>query len=148
MLLEIKINKEEVFFSFFHRFSKHHQLCSSASLIYGYPGYGKMQFTPSGLYSLFILKADMQIVQFIRGVLEIYTEKDKTFFFVFWQSRALQLSRNLYLLSPHLCFFIVSDGDLFVYRDDPLRVIMRTEQPTKCLYHFKSEGEVMHVKLV
>ena len=55
---------------------------------------------------------------------------------VVWQSRDLQLSHNtLYLLSPHLCFFIVLNRDLFVYRDDSLtsqRVIMRTEQPNKC----------------
>ena len=51
---------------------------------------------------------------------------------VVWQTRYLQLSRNMsYLLSPRLCFFI----DLFVYCDDSLtseRVIMRTEQPTNC----------------
>ena len=38
---------------------------------------------------------------------------------VVWQTRDLHLSRNtLYLLSPHLCFFIVLKRDLFVYRDD------------------------------
>ena len=55
---------------------------------------------------------------------------------VVWQSRDLQMSRKtLYLLSPRLCFFVVLNRDLFVYRDDSLssqRVIMRTEQPTKC----------------
>ena len=55
---------------------------------------------------------------------------------VVWHSRDLQLSRNtLYLLSPRLCFFIVLICELFVYRDDSLtnlRVIMRTEQSTKC----------------
>ena len=55
---------------------------------------------------------------------------------VVWQSRDLQLSRNtLYLLSPRLCFFLVLKRALFVYIDDVLtsyRVIMRTEQPTKC----------------
>ena len=40
---------------------------------------------------------------------------------VVWQSRDLQLSRNmLYLLSPRLYFFIVSKRDLFVYRVDSL----------------------------
>ena len=46
------------------------------------------------------------------------------------QSMYLQLSHNtLYLLSSRLCFFIVLNRDLFVYRDDSLtskRVIMRT----------------------
>ena len=37
---------------------------------------------------------------------------------VVWQTREIHLSRNmLYLLSPRLCFFIVSKRDLFVYRD-------------------------------
>ena len=48
----------------------------------------------------------------------------------------LHLSYNtLYLLSPRLCFFMLLRCDLCVYRDDSLtsyRVIMRTEQPTKC----------------
>ena len=40
---------------------------------------------------------------------------------VVWQSRDLQLSRNmLYLLSPRLCLFVVLKPDLFVYRDDSL----------------------------
>ena len=59
---------------------------------------------------------------------------------VVWHLRVLsdnlQLSRNtLYLLSPPLFFFIVLNRDLFVYPDDSLtsqRVIMQTEQPTKC----------------
>ena len=45
------------------------------------------------------------------------------------------MDHTLYLLSPRLCFFIVLKRDLFVYHDDSLtskRVIMRTEQPTKC----------------
>ena len=38
---------------------------------------------------------------------------------VVWQSRDLHLSHNtLYLLSPRLCFFIVLNRYLFVYRDD------------------------------
>ena len=38
-----------------------------------------------------------------------------------WQSRDLQLSCNtLYLLSPRLCFFMVLNRDLFVYRDGSL----------------------------
>ena len=64
---------------------------------------------------------------------------------VVWQSRDLQLSRNtLYLLSPHLCFYIVLKCDLFVYRDNILtskRVIMRAEQPTKCFVPVISETE-------
>ena len=72
---------------------------------------------------------------------------------VVWQTRDLHLSRNtLYLLSPCLCFFIVLKRDLFVYRDDSLtseRVIMRTEQPTKCFIPLqKTEGEVVHLKQV
>ena len=55
---------------------------------------------------------------------------------VVWQTRDLHLSRNtLYLLSPRLCSFKVFKRDLSVYRDDSLksqRVIMRTEQQTKC----------------
>ena len=46
----------------------------------------------------------------------------------------------LYLLSPRLSFFIVLRRDLCVYRDDLLtskRVIMRTEQPTKCFVPFQ-----------
>ena len=40
---------------------------------------------------------------------------------VVWQTTDLQLSRNtLYLLSPHLCFFIVINRNCFVYRDDSL----------------------------
>ena len=40
---------------------------------------------------------------------------------VVWQTRDLHLSCNkLYLLSPHLCFFIILKRDLFVYRDDSL----------------------------
>ena len=35
------------------------------------------------------------------------------------QSRGLQLSRDtLYLLSPRLCFFMVLNCDLLVYRDN------------------------------
>ena len=60
---------------------------------------------------------------------------------VVWQSRDLHLSRNtLYLSGPRLCFFIVFKRDLFVYRDYSLislRVIMRTEHPTKCLDNFR-----------
>ena len=42
---------------------------------------------------------------------------------VVWQSRDLELSRSmLYLLSPCLCFFIVLNRDLFVYRDDSLTI--------------------------
>ena len=57
---------------------------------------------------------------------------------VVWQTRDLHLSRNMlymYLLSPRLGFFIVLKRGFFVDRDDSLtskRVIMRTEQPTKC----------------
>ena len=37
------------------------------------------------------------------------------------QSFDLQLSRNtLYLLCPRLCFFLVLNRDLYVYRDDSL----------------------------
>ena len=54
------------------------------------------------------------------------------------QTRDLHLSHNtLYLLSHRLGSFIVLERDLFVYRDYSLttkRVIMRTEQPTKCFY--------------
>ena len=40
---------------------------------------------------------------------------------VVWQSSDLQLSCNmLYLLSPRLYFFVVLNGDLFVYRGDLL----------------------------
>ena len=40
---------------------------------------------------------------------------------VVWQTRDLHLSCNtLYLLSPRICFFIVLNRDLFVYRDDSL----------------------------
>ena len=45
---------------------------------------------------------------------------------------------TLYLLCPRLCFCIVFNIDLFVNRDDSLtskRIIMRAEQPNKCLYH-------------
>ena len=60
---------------------------------------------------------------------------------VVWQSRDLQLSRNtLYMLSPRLCFFIVLKCDLFVYGEDTLtssRVIMRIEQPTKCVVRLR-----------
>ena len=56
--------------------------------------------------------------------------------YVVRHTRDLHLSRNtLYLLSPRLCFFIVLKRELSVYRDDSFtrwRVIMRTEQPTKC----------------
>ena len=39
-------------------------------------------------------------------------------------SRDLNLSHNtLYLLIPRLCCFIVLKRDLFVYRDDSLKVI-------------------------
>ena len=58
---------------------------------------------------------------------------------VVWQSRDLYLSRNtLYLLS--LCFFKVLNRELFVYNDDTLtsqKVIMRTEQLTKCFEPFQ-----------
>ena len=30
------------------------------------------------------------------------------------------IGRNTFLSSPHLCFIIVFNGDLFVSRDDPL----------------------------
>ena len=57
------------------------------------------------------------------------------------QSFDLQLSRNtLYLLSLRLCFFLVLNRDLYVYRDDSLtskKVIMRTEQPPKCFEPFQ-----------
>ena len=43
---------------------------------------------------------------------------------VVWQSMDLQMSRNtLYLLSPRLCFFIVLNSDLYVYRDDSFTTI-------------------------
>ena len=41
----------------------------------------------------------------------------------------------LYLLIPHLRYFIVLNRDSFIYRDDSLtskRVIMQTKQPAKC----------------
>ena len=41
------------------------------------------------------------------------------------------IGRNTFLSSPHLCFIIVFNGDLFVSRDDPLmswKPFMRTEQ--------------------
>ena len=42
---------------------------------------------------------------------------------------------TLYLLSPRPCFFIELKLDICVHRTDSLnseRVIVRTEQPTKC----------------
>ena len=40
---------------------------------------------------------------------------------VVWQASDLNLSRNtLYLLSPRLCFFILSKRDLFVYSNDSM----------------------------
>ena len=44
------------------------------------------------------------------------------------------------MLIPLLCFVIVLNRYLFVYRDNSLtgfRIIERTEQPTKCLKPFK-----------
>ena len=41
------------------------------------------------------------------------------------------IGRNTFLSSPHLCFIIVFNGDLFVSRDDPLmsyKTFTRTEQ--------------------
>ena len=53
----------------------------------------------------------------------------------------------LYLVSPHLSFFIVCNLDLFVNREASLmskRIIMRTKQPTKCL--LVMEGEFLASK--
>ena len=63
---------------------------------------------------------------------------------VVWQTRELHLSCNsLYLLSPSLYFFIVINLYLFVNHEDlltSLRIITRTEQSTKCLYHISYRG--------
>ena len=57
----------------------------------------------------------------------------------------VHLSCNtLYLLSPRLCFCIVLKRDLFVYRDD---FEGRTTNLMFCNTS-KTEGEVVHVKLV
>ena len=63
---------------------------------------------------------------------------------VVWWPLDFRLSCNmLYPLSPRLCFFIVFNFDLFVNSDDSLkslRIIMRTEKPTKFLYHVSNWG--------
>ena len=53
---------------------------------------------------------------------------------------------TLYMLCPRLCFFIVLNRYLFVYPDYSLKsysvhvhVIMRTEQPSKCVEPFQKQ---------
>ena len=46
-------------------------------------------------------------------------------------------------VDPRFCFFIVIKLDSFVDREDSLtslRIVMQTEQPTKCLYHLSYGG--------
>ena len=69
---------------------------------------------------------------------------------VVWRSLDFWPSRNtLYLLSPRLCFFIVSNLDLFVNRDDSLTSSLcePNNQLNVCTTSV-TEGEVGAVKLV
>ena len=61
-----------------------------------------------------------------------------------WHTRDLQLSHNtLYLLSPRLCFVIVLNRNLFVYRDDSLssqNLSSESNNQLTGLYHFRNRG--------
>ena len=61
-----------------------------------------------------------------------------------FQTRDLHAScSTMYLSSPRLCLFIVIKLDLSVDHEDSLtsyRIVMRTEQQTKCLYHISYGG--------
>ena len=62
---------------------------------------------------------------------------------VLFDRPGISICHALTLLIPRICFFIVINVDLIVDREDSLtskRIVMRTEQPTKCLYHISYGG--------